>query len=183
MATIFYTRFDSPIGELLLLSDGSALCGLQFADRSNLAVSPHWRQDEQAAPFAQAREQLRAYFQGELTAFDLPLAPQGTVFQRKIWALLGTIPYGQTRSYTWLSEQYGDLKAIRAVGLANGRNPLAIIVPCHRVIGADGSLVGYGGGLERKAALLAFERRVLARGPQPFVWEKLAPGAMQATLF
>ncbi|MBI4564737.1 MAG: methylated-DNA--[protein]-cysteine S-methyltransferase [Planctomycetes bacterium] len=111
---------------------------------------------------AEARRQLRAYFAGELREFRLSLALQGTPFQRRVWAGLQTIPYGETISYAELARRIGRPKAGRAVGGANHRNPIAIIVPCHRVIGADGTLVGYGGGLERKKTLLALEARVAA---------------------
>jgi methylated-DNA-[protein]-cysteine S-methyltransferase len=103
------------------------------------------------------RAQLDAYFAGELVAFDVPLAVHGTEFQKRVWDQLVQIPYGETISYSELARRLGDLKLVRAVGLANGRNPISIIVPCHRVIGADGSLVGYGGGLERKQWLLEHE--------------------------
>jgi len=109
-------------------------------------------------PFAAAASQLKSYFAGQLTEFDLPLAPAGTEFQRRVWAGLRTIPYGETVSYGELARQLGSPSASRAVGLANGRNPIAIVVPCHRVIGSDGSLTGYGGGLDRKRFLLALER-------------------------
>jgi methylated-DNA-[protein]-cysteine S-methyltransferase len=113
-----------------------------------------------SAVLAAAASQLRAYFAGELTSFDLPLGPEGTPFQQKVWAALREIPYGVTASYGELAERIGQRSASRAVGLANGRNPIAIVVPCHRVIGSDGSLTGYGGGLDRKRFLLDLERRV-----------------------
>ena len=112
------------------------------------------------APFDAAREQLDAYFAGELEAFDLDLAPHGTPFQLRVWDELRRIPFGQTISYSQLARRLGDAKLVRAVGLANGRNPISIIVPCHRVIGASGNIVGYAGGLDRKRWLLAHERRV-----------------------
>ena len=108
------------------------------------------------------REQLDAYFAGELSEFDLPLAPHGTPFQRRVWDELSRIPFGETTSYSELARRLGDPKLVRAVGLANGRNPLAIVIPCHRVIGAGGSLTGYGGGLDRKRWLLDLEARVLS---------------------
>jgi methylated-DNA-[protein]-cysteine S-methyltransferase len=115
---------------------------------------------ESAAVLADAAAQLKAYFAGQLTSFDLPVAPEGTGFQRTVWAGLRRIPYGETISYGELASRIGQPTASRAVGLANGRNPVAIIVPCHRVVGADGSLTGYGGGLDRKRFLLALEQRV-----------------------
>jgi methylated-DNA-[protein]-cysteine S-methyltransferase len=122
--------------------------------------------DDHAPPFAAVKEQLAAYFRGDLQAFDLPLAPAGTPFQRRVWQELARIPYGETISYGELARRVGNPKAARAVGLANGQNPLPIIVPCHRVIGSDGRLTGYGGGLPRKEALLALERKGNGRGDE-----------------
>ena len=118
-------------------------------------------QSDEAAPFAEAKRQLAAYFAGRLTAFDLPLAPQGTPFQRRVWDELRRVPHGQTVSYGELARRIGSPTACRAVGAANGRNPLCIIVPCHRVVGANGKLIGYAGGMPRKEALLALERGTL----------------------
>jgi methylated-DNA-[protein]-cysteine S-methyltransferase len=123
-------------------------------------VAPEWVRDD--APFAAAHAQLDEYFAGDRTEFDLPLHPSGTPFQLKVWDALRTIPYGEVRSYGEIAEQIGKPGAARAVGLANGRNPISIIVPCHRVIGASGALTGYGGGLERKQALLDLESRTAA---------------------
>jgi methylated-DNA-[protein]-cysteine S-methyltransferase len=125
-------------------------------------VQPEWREDK--APFAEVIRQLQAYFGGELRAFDLPLAPEGTEFQLRVWNCLRTIPYGETISYAKLAQKLGNPQAVRAVGLANGCNPIPIIVPCHRVIGSDGSLTGFGGGLANKKILLDLEspqRRLL----------------------
>ena len=157
MSDPVWDAFPSPIGELLLVGDGQALTGLYLIpDRP---PAPAIRADAPRDPDAlrPAAEQLEAYFAGELTAFDLPLAPSGTPFQRAVWDALLTIPYGETVSYGEIARQIGDPSAVRAVGTANGRNPISIVIPCHRVIGADGSLTGYGGGLERKRALLALE--------------------------
>jgi methylated-DNA-[protein]-cysteine S-methyltransferase len=151
---LFHT-IDSPIGELLLTGDGHALTGLHMEP---FRVSPDWRRDP--AAFAAAQEQLRAYFAGELREFDLPLAPHGTDFQMRVWEALRAIPYGETASYQEVAAMVGKPHASRAVGAANGRNPIAVIVPCHRVIGADGTLTGYGGGLERKRILLDLETGV-----------------------
>jgi methylated-DNA-[protein]-cysteine S-methyltransferase len=115
---------------------------------------------DQSPPLDEARRQLEAYFAGELRDFDLPLAPEGSEFQLRVWEQLRAIPYGETISYGELARRVGDPAAARAVGLANGRNPLPVIVPCHRVIGADGSLTGFGGGLERKRRLLELEAGV-----------------------
>lgn len=156
--TVFAT-VDSPIGELLLTGDGRALHGLWMQDAGRpRRPGPGWRRGD--AAFAAVREQLAEYFAGERTAFDLPLAFAGTAFQQLVWAALREIPYGETMSYGELARRLGKPDAARAVGLANGRNPIAVIVPCHRVIGADGSLTGFGGGLERKRLLLELESPV-----------------------
>jgi len=120
-------------------------------------VEAGWVQSDEAAPFAEAKRQLGAYFAGRLTTFDLPLAPDGTAFQMRVWQELRRIPHGQTVSYGELARRIGSPTACRAVGLANGRNPLTIIVPCHRVVGANGKLTGYAGGMARKETLLALE--------------------------
>jgi methylated-DNA-[protein]-cysteine S-methyltransferase len=151
--TTIYTTTPSLIGELLLTSDGSALTRLHM---SPFDVEDSWVRDDEAM---QAYvDQLGDYFAGRRRDFDLPLAPSGTEFQRRVWAALREIPYGETGSYLELATRIGNPKSCRAVGLANGRNPIAVIVPCHRVIGADGSLTGYGGGMERKRVLLDLER-------------------------
>ena len=156
-----YDIVDSPVGELLLVSDGDSLVGLHMEEPSGpRPVAPEWRRDPTATK--QAAEQLRAYFAGELRSFDVPIAPGGTAFQRAVWGALGEIPYGTTATYRDIAEAIGRPRAMRPVGGANHHNPVAIIVPCHRVIGADGSLTGYGGGLERKALLLELERSTLA---------------------
>ncbi len=154
----YYTYYDSPLQPLLLTSDGAALTGLfMAAHKHGPEIGADWTEDDEAAPFAEARRQLAAYFAGELTDFDLPLAPLGTTFQRRVWDELRRIPHGETVSYGELARRIGSPKACRAVGLANGRNPLSIIVPCHRVVGASGKLIGYAGGTARKEALLALE--------------------------
>ena len=159
MSTVFALT-DSPIGELCLIRDDEGLRGLYMQDHRGAApVDPGWLRDD--AAFTGITGQLDRYFAGELTDFDLPLAPRGTPFQLRVWAALSEIPYGETISYGELARYIGHPSAARAVGLANGRNPVAVIVPCHRVIGADGSLTGYGGGLERKRFLLDLEAGVL----------------------
>lgn len=156
--TTFYTTFESPVGPLLLMSDGQSLTGLHTdSDKHRPALRPDWIRDEAAAPFAEVKAQLRAYFEGRLTEFDLPLAPEGTEFQLRVWQELRGIPHGETISYAELARRIGNSNASRAVGMANARNPISIIVPCHRVIGADNSLTGYAGGLERKRMLLVHE--------------------------
>ncbi|MFI1302341.1 methylated-DNA--[protein]-cysteine S-methyltransferase [Streptomyces sioyaensis] len=160
-APVTHTVLDgTPVGPLTLVAAGTALTGLYMTDQRHRPPQESFGgpADPGAPPFAAAIAQLRAYFRGELTTFDLPLTLRGTPFQRRVWAALCTIPYGETRSYGQLAEALGVPTAARAVGLANGRNPVGIIVPCHRVVGADGSLTGYGGGLDRKRRLLAFER-------------------------
>ncbi len=155
---IYYRYFNSPIGKLLLTSDGKSLTGLYTQSYNpDPATTQSWIADDTAEPFPLTVEQLTAYFSGKLKDFDLPLSMQGTDFQRRVWSELTKIPYGVTISYKELAIRIGNVKAVRAVGLANGRNPISIIVPCHRVIGADGKLVGYGGGLPCKEALLNLE--------------------------
>jgi methylated-DNA-[protein]-cysteine S-methyltransferase len=151
------TSIDSPIGELLLLGDRSALYGLYMQEgRRPVRIAPHWQKS--ASAFVEVRTQLREYFAGERATFDTPLTMQGTPFERRVWRALQGIPYGETVSYGEIARRIGRPTAARAVGLANGRNPISVIVPCHRVIGANGTLTGYGGGLERKRLLLELER-------------------------
>lgn len=151
-----HTFVESPLGPLLLLSDERALTGLFMNER---IVPEGSREEPDAAPFPEVRRQLAEYFAGSRRDFDLPLAPKGTTFQRTVWAFLREIPYGETISYGELARRIREPKACRAVGLANGRNPLSIVVPCHRVVGASGKLTGYGGGLANKAFLLDLESR------------------------
>ena len=160
---IHWTLVPSPIGDLLVKGDGEAVTGLYMEGENEPPATGAIRQDDDPA-LAAARRQLDAYFAGRLTAFDLPLRLKGTPFQQRVWSRLQTIPFGRTTSYGALAAALGQPTAMRAVGLANGRNPVSIIVPCHRVIGADGSLTGYGGGIERKRWLLAHEQAVAAKG-------------------
>ncbi|TGD75301.1 methylated-DNA--[protein]-cysteine S-methyltransferase [Mangrovimicrobium sediminis] len=154
--TVYYSVIDSPIDPLLLSGDGERLRGVQMgATKPDQGGAVNWHRDD--ALFAAARAQLQAYFGGELKEFDLPLDLAGTGFQCEVWAALQAIPFGVTASYAELAERVGRPRAVRAVGQANGRNPLAIVVPCHRVIGADGSLTGYAGGVARKQWLLRHE--------------------------
>ncbi|GAC1501327.1 MAG: methylated-DNA--[protein]-cysteine S-methyltransferase [Steroidobacteraceae bacterium] len=149
---------ESPIGPLMLTSDGTALTGLFMEpSRRELKTAEGWVEDLTIAPLAAAVQQLNEYFAGARRGFDLPLRFDGTAFQRRVWEELRKIPYGETWSYGQLARRIGNPGASRAVGLANGRNPISILAPCHRVIGADGSLTGYGGGLDRKRWLLAHE--------------------------
>ena len=157
---LLHTTIESPVGELLLVGDGERLLGLHMqAGRRPGHVPPDSKATSE--PFAAAREQLGEYFAGERTEFDLPLAATGTEFERSVWAELERIPYGQTTSYGEIARRIGRPDRARAVGAANGRNPISIVVPCHRVIGADGSLTGYGWGNDRKAWLLDRERNSL----------------------
>jgi methylated-DNA-[protein]-cysteine S-methyltransferase len=154
----FCSHLPSPIGPLLLCGNGTALTAVLMATRRHPeSVPSDARPDD--GPFREARRQLEAYFAGELREFTLELAPEGTLFRQKVWRALAEIPYGATESYGSVAERIGLPQAARAVGLANGRNPISIVVPCHRVIGKSGALVGYGGGLERKQWLLAHEQR------------------------
>ncbi|WP_217249423.1 methylated-DNA--[protein]-cysteine S-methyltransferase [Streptomyces sp. AC602_WCS936] len=152
-----HTVIDSPYGALTLVAEDGALCGLYMTDQRHRPPEETFGAADDG-PFAQTEEQLTAYFAGELKDFTLDLRLNGTPFQRTVWDQLRKIPYGETRTYGELADALGNPAASRAVGLANGRNPIGIIVPCHRVIGASGSLTGYGGGLERKRRLLDFER-------------------------
>ena len=163
-----YSYMDSPVGRLLLAGDESGLHLISFPEGSKARQpEPAWRRND--APFKEVVRQLKAYFAGELTEFDLTLAPQGTPFQHDVWRALRAIPYGETRSYGALAKSIKRPKASRAVGAANGANPLSIVVPCHRVIGSTGKLTGFGGGLPTKAALLELERHVATgQGELPF---------------
>jgi len=158
----------SPVGELLLVASDAGLVAIRFErnrhgeDPRASSVPSSEASGAEARILADARTQLDAYFAGALKDFDLPLDPRGTPFQQKVWTALRAIPFGQTVSYAELARRTGDPKAVRAVGAANGRNPIPLIVPCHRVIGADGSLVGFGGGLERKRWLLCHEGALAA---------------------
>jgi methylated-DNA-[protein]-cysteine S-methyltransferase len=153
--TTFYTETDSPVGPLMLAGTGDALTVISFERGRRVPRELDWVRRE--APFREALGQLRAYFRGRLRDFDLPLAPRGTPFELRVWRALGKIPYGRTISYGELARRIGNPNASRAVGLANGRNPLPIVIPCHRVIGANGKLTGYGGGLDTKRWLLTLE--------------------------
>jgi methylated-DNA-[protein]-cysteine S-methyltransferase len=157
MNDVLSRTIDSPVGPLTLAGDGRTITNLRMVDQTHPPPDQvDW--SPQPSAFADAVEQLRAYFDGELTEFDLLLDMRGTPFQRRVWHALTQIPYGETQSYGELARRVGQPGAARAVGMANGHNPIAIIVPCHRVIGADGSLTGYGGGLDRKKTLLRLEQ-------------------------
>ncbi|MEU5576630.1 MULTISPECIES: methylated-DNA--[protein]-cysteine S-methyltransferase [Streptomyces] len=151
-----HTVLDSPYGPLTLVATDGVLSGLYMSDQRHRPAQETFGERD-PAPFGEAISQLEAYFAGELKEFDLPLRLDGTPFQRLVWDELLRIPYGEIRTYGELAELLGKPGASRAVGLANGKNPISVIVPCHRVVGANGNLTGYGGGLDRKKQLLAFE--------------------------
>ncbi|MFH8337391.1 methylated-DNA--[protein]-cysteine S-methyltransferase [Streptomyces sp. AM6-12] len=156
---ICHTVTHSPYGELTMVAADGALSGLYMTSQRHRPPEESFGpRDDSPRCFGAAREQLEAYYTGELREFTLELNLRGTPFQRRVWEQLTRIPYGETRTYGQLADALGNPGASRAVGLANGRNPISIIVPCHRVVGSDGSLTGYGGGLERKRRLLDFER-------------------------
>ncbi|MGV0746072.1 methylated-DNA--[protein]-cysteine S-methyltransferase [Mycolicibacterium sp. XJ870] len=156
MTTLQCRTVESPVGPLTLAGREGRLMHLRMVDQTYEPSRNGWEVDD--AAFPDAVEQLAAYFAGERTVFDLDLEMNGTPFQRRVWTALQTIPYGQTCTYGEIAREIGSPGAFRAVGLANGHNPIGIVVPCHRVIGSNGSLTGYGGGLERKRALLDLEK-------------------------
>lgn len=154
---VYYSHYTSPVGELMLVGDGVSLQAVRF-DKGGNSIDPQPDWLRRNAAFLTVKKQLDAYFEGQLRQFTLPLSPQGTEFQLRVWQALQQIPYGNTCSYLDIARSLGDTKATRAVGAANGQNPIPIIIPCHRVIGQDGSLTGFGGGLDRKRYLLALEQ-------------------------
>ena len=160
-----YHDFDTPIGTLRVVGDDDGVERIDLPNAAAGAPEPGWRERRRSlpGPLREAKRQLLEYFSGARRDFDLPLSPVGTAFQRQVWGELRGIPYGETVSYGELARRMGRPTASRAVGAANGRNPLAIVVPCHRVIGADGALIGYGGGLPVKETLLAHEQGVAGR--------------------
>jgi methylated-DNA-[protein]-cysteine S-methyltransferase len=155
---ILYTHYESSLGKLLMQSDGQVLTGLHFHDEKHVPrQEADWQLDPDLPVFERTRTQLDEYFSGTRREFDVPIRPMGTEFQRRVWEVLLRIPYGVTTTYGAMARDLGQPTAMRAVGAANGRNPISIIVPCHRAIGADGTLTGYAGGLYRKRALLELE--------------------------
>jgi methylated-DNA-[protein]-cysteine S-methyltransferase len=162
-----YTVMTSPVGDLTLVAEDGALARLTMTSQKH-APDPADLGERDDLGFEAVREQLGDYFAGERTTFDVPLAPRGDAFKQQVWALLCQIPYGETRSYGQLARALGDVNLSQAVGSANGRNPIGIIIPCHRVIGSDGSLVGYAGGLDRKRFLLALEEPQAAKDARLF---------------
>ena len=171
MNTTHYTYLTSPLGELILLAQDDRLCGLYFGENTELVSQrPRTYEDSSSPVLKETVTQLSAYFAGELTTFDIPVHLSGTTFQGQVWQALSSIPYGTTVSYLHVAQHIGRSAAIRAVGQANGKNPISIIYPCHRVIGSNGTLTGYGGGIARKQWLLQHEKRH-------------RPGPRQTTLF
>jgi methylated-DNA-[protein]-cysteine S-methyltransferase len=167
-----YAHLDTPIGTLLIAGDAAAVLQIAFPCQGKPVKAEAGWQPSQRGPVAEAVRQLREYFAGTRTGFDLPLAPTGTAFQRSVWRQLQEIPYGETISYGELARRVGNPKASRAVGSANGANPLPIVIPCHRVIAGDGTLGGFGGGLSTKRTLLALEglaKKVRPGGPPHLV--------------
>ncbi len=163
--TTLYETFDSPIGELLAVGDAEALSGLYMQDgRHPVTVPGSWEPAEE--PFGELCRQLEEYFTGARREFELALAPRGSAFQLRVWEALREIPYGETESYGALAERIGSPGSARAVGAANGQNPIAVVIPCHRVIGASGKLTGYAGGLERKRLLLDIESPLARLDPR-----------------
>lgn len=158
-----YASMETPVGELLIVGDGEAVREIRFGEegRRSAEVEDGWRRG--GAVVVEAKKQLDEYFEGRRRAFDLPLAPSGTKFQLRAWRVLQEIPYGATRSYGEQARAMGQPQAVRAVGAANGRNPIPIVVPCHRILGGDGTLTGYAGGLHIKEFLLDLERRQSGR--------------------
>jgi methylated-DNA-[protein]-cysteine S-methyltransferase len=160
MTQLFYKEIESPVGKLKLVASADALVAVLWEhERPNRVKLNTMTLAPQQPILLETERQLTEYFAGERNEFDLPLQPDGSEFQKKVWQALREIPFGQTRSYLDLAKAVGSSKAARAVGAANGKNPLSIIVPCHRVVGSDGSLTGFAGGLDTKAALLALEAR------------------------
>ena len=161
---MYYDYYENEVvGTLTLVGDEQGIRHIGFPkDKYPLAINKKWRQNPDL--FTTIKSQLAAYFSGKRQTFDLPLNPAGTPFQLKVWAALQTIPYGQLVSYKWVAESIGKPRAVRAVGAANGRNPLPIVIPCHRVVGSDGSLTGFGGGLDLKQRLIHLENPQVAMG-------------------
>jgi methylated-DNA-[protein]-cysteine S-methyltransferase len=174
---VYFDRVPSPLGEMLLASDGDALSGAWFdGQRYQPQIGPAWQPQPGLAVLRRAPAELAEYFAGERFAFDVLLAPVGTPFQRDVWRAIAGVRYGETIAYRELAGRAGRPASIRAAGAATGRNPLSIIVPCHRIVGADGALTGYAGGLARKRALLALEQAAGAAVPAP----RSAPAAALA---
>ena len=157
MTPIYYTQLESPVGDLLLTLEDEQLTNICMSNQKRtVKVQPDWVQSDRH--FRTVARQLEDYFRGKRRTFDIPIRPLGTDFQMAVWQQLSKIPYGETATYGDIAKRIDNPKAVRAVGLANGRNPLPIVIPCHRVIGSNGQLTGFGGGLKNKALLLQIER-------------------------
>ena len=155
---IRYARLKTPLGTLIAIAAGGVVTGLHFdGGRHAPVIAPEWREDPYASPLRECAEQLADYFAGKRQCFDLPVAPRGTPFQQRVWREIAKVPYGATITYAELAVRAGAPGSARAAGAATGRNPLAIVVPCHRIVGSGGALTGYAGGLPRKVGLLALE--------------------------
>ena len=153
-----YARLKTPLGTLIAIAAGGVVTALHFdGGRHAPAIAPEWREDPYASPLRECAEQLADYFAGKRQCFDLPVAPRGTPFQQRVWREIAKVPYGATITYAELAVRAGAPGSARAAGAATGRNPLAIVVPCHRIVGSSGALTGYAGGLPRKERLLALE--------------------------
>jgi methylated-DNA-[protein]-cysteine S-methyltransferase len=156
----YYDFHESPYGRMLLVADDDGLCGAYFDGQKHLRmIEPQWRRDASQATLRQAKRELAEYFAGERKRFEVALAPEGTPFQRSVWKAISTVGFGHTITYAELARRAGHAGSARAAGAATGRNPIGIIVPCHRIVGSDGSLTGYAGGLDIKRALLALEAK------------------------
>jgi methylated-DNA-[protein]-cysteine S-methyltransferase len=178
MTVIYFDCMPSPLGDMVLASDGDALSGAWFeGQRHQPPIGSAWQRRPDLPVLRRAAAELAAYFAGDRITFDVPLAPVGTPFQRDVWRAIAGVPYGATIAYRDLAARAGRPESIRAAGTATGRNPLSIIVPCHRIVGADGALTGYAGGLARKRALLALEHAgiVTAAAPRVAPTAALAP--------
>ena len=163
---VCFDSFESPLGTLVVATDGAGLTGVWFdGQRHQPPIGPDWQRRPELPILRRAAAELAEYFAGERTRFDLALAPRGTPFQRAVWDAIVTVPYGRTIAYRELAARAGRPESARAAGAATGRNPLSIIIPCHRIVGADGALTGYAGGLARKRALLDRERATVAVPP------------------
>jgi methylated-DNA-[protein]-cysteine S-methyltransferase len=159
----YYDLYESPHGRMLLVATGTRLCGVYFeGQKYHPGIVPQWRRDRQHGPLQQARHELAEYFGGSRRRFEVAIEAQGTPFQRAVWSAIATVAFGESISYGELARRAGAPGSVRAAGAATGRNPLTIIVPCHRILGCNGSLTGYAGGLERKRALLALEAGIPA---------------------
>ena len=156
----YYDFYDSPHGQMLLVANDEGLAGVYFeGQKYSPQVAPGWRRDPDHAPLRDGKRELAEYFASKRERFETPLAPHGTPFQRAVWNAISTVAFGETITYGELARRAGYPGSVRAAGAATGRNPLTILVPCHRIVGSTGSLTGYAGGLERKRALLVLESR------------------------